>query len=77
MDYSKFSICILDDDDGSEIKGLERSYGPIIKDILSEVFYVWLSGKGREPVTWSTLIDCLKADDQLELVKDLMSMIEI
>ena len=54
---SSFVTCILQDTNGNTIKGI-RNY--VRGDVSDEVFNRWLNGKGKRPVTWQTLIDCLE-----------------
>jgi hypothetical protein len=59
---SKFSTCLLDDDDGVLFKNIESSFGPHAgtTDILNDVFHQWLTGRGKRPETWATFVNCLR-----------------
>ncbi len=67
-DYSGFSICILQDK-GNHLEMIKRSSGSQIQDILNQVFRDWLNGKGKKPVSWKTLIQCLQSSGYNELMK--------
>ncbi len=50
-------------------------YGPHPKNIMNEVFSEWITGRGRSPVSWRTLINCLETTGFRELAKDLREKI--
>ena len=59
-DYVKLGIQLLQDDTGNTIEGIERKKHGDPGDITVEIFRLWLQGKGRQPVTWQTLVECLE-----------------
>jgi len=59
-DYVKFGILLLEDKNGHEVKGIEASKRFVPVDITVEILRYWLKGKGRKPVTWQTLVECLR-----------------
>ena len=59
-DYEHFGILLLEDESGIEIKGIETAKLGIPVAITVEILRRWLQGKGRLPVTWSTLVGCLR-----------------
>ena len=63
-EYSTFGILLLDDVDGSKVSSIEKEFLKNAEDINRRVFTLWLSGKGKQPVTWSTLI-CVLQDIKL------------
>ena len=69
--YADFGISLLEDDDGSKVSALEtarlRNPLPICRDIMME----WLQGRGKDPVTYATLVDCLQDADLNTLAKDI------
>ncbi len=73
-DYSGFAICILQDK-GNQLDIIERDSGTRVKDILNQVFRDWLNGKGKQPVSWKTLIECLQSSGFNELVKKMMAVL--
>ena len=63
LDYQKFGTFLLEDKTGSKvniIKVSERD-NPLL--ITVEILRQWLHGKGKKPVTWHTLVTCLRATD--------------
>ena len=58
--YTEFGVLLLDDTDGSKISAIEREFGRKASDINCNIFQLWLQGKGKQPVTWATLIAVLR-----------------
>ena len=68
-DYLKFGIQLLQDDTGNTIEGIERKKRGDPSEITVEIFRLWLQGKGRQPVAWKTLVNCLQ-DANLHVTAD-------
>ena len=60
VNYSKFGIFLLNGNNGSIVKALEKQYCQNAEDILIDIFRKWLEGMGEKPVAWSTLVATLK-----------------
>ena len=73
-DYEKFGIQLLQDDNGAIVAGIERKKRGDPGDIMVEILRQWLQGKGRKPVTWWTLVECLE-DTNLHVVADYIKAI--
>ena len=54
--YISFGILLLEDNKGKEIFAIEKELQKNASDINSRILYLWLNGKGKQPVTWETLI---------------------
>ena len=75
IDYDQFGMQILQDDNGDaveEIKDDENGARKIKRAIMKR----WLKGKGKEPVSWRTLVEVLESVKLRELVKELQSALE-
>ena len=59
-DYIKLGIQLLQDDNGNTVEGIERKKRGDPGDITVEILRQWLQGKGRKPITWQTLVECLE-----------------
>ena len=57
--YVKFGTLLLDDRDGSRVKMIAHKHQQDGKEINTEFFQEWLTGRGKQPVTWATLVDVL------------------
>jgi len=67
--YNNFGILILDDKRGSKVAAIaETKHGNSVA-ITVEILRQWLLGKGRMPVTWLTLVKCLR-DTGLNVLAD-------
>ena len=58
--YLEFGILLLEDQTGAHISSLEKELMKNAQDINYRVFQEWLQGKGRQPVSWETLVSVLE-----------------
>ena len=60
-DDGKFGTLLLEDKTGNEVESIRISKhnDPLL--IKVEILRQWLQGKGKDPVTWRTLVECLRA----------------
>ena len=58
--YEHFGTLLLNDNDGTKVKNIEMSKHGDPVHITVEILKQWRQGKGRRPVTWRTLVDCLR-----------------
>ena len=65
---SKFGIHLLEDKTGAVITGIVRGNAEF-EEINLAILRRWLQGKGREPVTWRTLVKVLQ-DAGLNILAD-------
>ena len=59
-DYNKFGTLLLDDENGKKIYNIEMSKRGDPVDITVAILQMWMDGKGKMPVTWRTLVTCLR-----------------
>jgi len=59
-DYELFGTLLLEDKTGSKVKTIDKGKRGDAVDIAAEILRLWLQGKGKQPVTWQTLIECLQ-----------------
>ena len=69
--YFNFGIQLLVDDTGAQTSAIERSCLLVAEDINYKIFQKWLEGKGRQPVTWGTLVQVLDDIDLRTLAKQI------
>ena len=60
---------LLDDDNCDIVEGLEEKYHHYPVKIVTAVYKMWISGTGRQPTTWQTLLDVLR-DIKLDSIAD-------
>ena len=71
--YEKFGTLLLEDKKGNKVKNIKVSEHGDPVDITVEILKQWLQGKGRKPVTWQTLIKCLRDTNLNVLVANIES----
>ena len=57
--YVRFGTLILEDANGAKVSNMEHKYQRDPERINTEILQEWLNGKGKQPVTWATLIEIL------------------
>ena len=62
-EYEKFGTLLLEEKMGNKVKNIKISERGDPVNITVEILKQWLQGKGRKPVTWQTLVTCLRATD--------------
>ena len=60
MEYLQFGTCLLDDSGENLVQGIETFRQSHPDTTISDILQEWLKGKVRRPVTWSTLLACLR-----------------
>lgn len=58
--YKQFGYSLLDDKDGTVTNGIAEGREHDTAAINKAILELWLQGKGKQPVQWSTVIDTLK-----------------
>ena len=58
--YVQFGAFILDDRNGSRVKIIAHKHLNDAERINTEILQEWLTGKGKQPVTWATLVEVLR-----------------
>ena len=69
--YPEFGILLLEDPTGAHISALEKELMKNAEDINYRVFQEWLQGKGRQPVSWETLVSVLEDIGLNQLAKSI------
>ena len=76
--YWDVGICLLNDKDGSTLNLIKADHGRI-HDKVTEMFRLWLRGKGQKDgvksITWSKLTECLKKAQLLALADEITSVL--
>ena len=58
--YSKLDPLLLNDDNGAVTSAIADKHQRSSETINQEILTRWLQGRGKLPVTWSTLLDVLR-----------------
>ena len=67
MKYEKLGTLLLGDTDGAVVPTIIFECQQKADKIMLEILRRWLSGKGRQPVTWKTLTGCMRSSGLPEL----------
>ena len=59
------------DDDGTLINSISKNRGGDAAKCCLDVLKVWLQGRGEEPKTWRTLVDCLREIKAEEAIRSI------
>ena len=57
--YVQFGTFLLDDRNGSRVKIMAHKHHYDAEQINMEIIQEWLAGRGKQPVTWATLVEVL------------------
>jgi len=58
--YYQFGILLLEDKTGTRVRSIEYRYRENSEQINTEILEQWINGKGKQPVTWGTLVEVLR-----------------
>ena len=74
--YVEFGTLLLEDTTGSIIQAIEWQYHYAAEWINWDILKRWIQGKGKQPVTWETLVGVLR-DIQLKTLADDIEAIKL
>ena len=57
--YKTFGTILLEDDSGARVDNIVHEYRERAERINTEILQEWLTGRGKQPVTWETLVEVL------------------
>ena len=58
--YHNFGLDLLDDRNGVRIRSIAHEHRDNAEQINTEVLQQWITGRGKQPVTWNTLTQVLR-----------------
>ena len=70
-DYFEFGTFLLDDKNGSKVKIIAHNHLNNAKEINTEILQEWLTGKGKKPVTWATIVEVMRDIGHFTLARDI------
>ena len=71
--YINFCTFLLDDKNGLRIKIMEHKFRDDAERINTEILQEWLTGSGKQPVTWNTLVKVLQDIQLVNLADDIIA----
>ena len=69
--YVQFGALLLDDRNGARVKNLEHEYHYNVEQINTAILREWVNGRGKQPVTWATLVKVLRDIELSTLAGDI------
>ena len=69
--YKTFGTFLLKDDNGTIVSGIERAKMYIADEINQAILEKWIGGRGQQPITWDTLVKCLRDIEMTTLANDI------
>ena len=57
--YFEFGILLLEDSNGSRVRIIQHENHDVER-INTTILQQWLTGRGKQPVTWATLVEVLR-----------------
>ena len=69
--YTQLGAFLLDDQSGSRVKIIVHKHHDDAEQINTEIFQEWLTGRGKKPVTWATLVEVLRDIELTTLAGDI------
>ena len=60
LKFSQFGTFLLDDRSGSRVKIMAYKHCYDAEQVNVETIQEWLSARGKQPVTWDTLVEVLR-----------------
>ena len=70
-EYVQFGTFLLDDLNGSRVRIMAHHHLNKAKQINTEILQEWLIGRGKQPVTWATLVEVLCDIEQSTLAGEI------
>ena len=58
--YTQFGILLLEDTNGDRVRNMEHKHKEDPEQINIEILQDWVSGRGKQPVSWATLTEVLR-----------------
>ena len=72
--YVQFGTFLLDDRTGSRVKIIAHKHHYDAERINTEILQEWLTGRGKQPVTWQTFVEVLRDAELPMLAGDIVAV---
>ena len=74
-DYSMLGTLILEDNNGKKVDNIKKAKLGDPVDTAVAILKMWVEGKGKTPVTWQTLVTCLRKTGLNVLADDIETVL--
>ena len=71
-----FGTLLLEDNTGAVVSGIERAKMHAAAEINEAILQKWIGGKGLEPFTWDTLVQCLRDTELNTLANEIEEVLQ-
>ena len=72
--FHDFCLVLLEDDTGARIQSIAHKHNNDAEKINVEVLQQWMTGRGKQPVTWMTLTEVLRDMDLPVLAGEIVAV---
>lgn len=69
--YKYFGTFLLEDNYGQKVTSMESQHHSDSSKINTLILEEWLNGRGKQPVTWATLVEVLRDTELFNLANDI------
>ena len=69
--YTQSGILLLEDLNGDRVRNMEHKHRGDAEQINMEILQEWVSGRGKQPVSWATLTEVLRDVELSVLARDI------
>ena len=70
----EFGTFLLDDRTGARVRNLEHLHQRHAEHINTAILQEWLTGSGKKPVSWATLVEVLRDIELYTLADDIAAV---
>ena len=69
--YQDFGLFLLEDENRQRVKAIAQEYMNKAEEINKEILEQWITGRGKQPVTWKTLTEVLRDIELTTLAEEI------
>ena len=69
--YHDFGLFLLEDENRQRVKAIAQEYANRAEEINKEILEQWITGRGKQPVNWKTLIEVLREIELITLAREI------
>lgn len=73
-EYKMFGTFLLEDETGQKVRSMEIKHHFDPSKINTQILEEWIKGKGKQPLTWGTLVEVLREIELTTLANDISTV---
>ena len=70
----QFGYLLLEDSTGARVRNIAETCRGNPEEMNLEILRLWINGEGKDPVTWTTLVEILRDSELTTLAKDIQAV---